>query len=104
MAQLKIGQYLFTRIKQLGVQTVFGVPGGEHFPLLSSRSITYLETSVDYELVILDMVPDVGLTWRGNPNELIAGYAVSLTRLLFGPTLTSCSFTHHKSRLMDTHA
>lgn len=56
MAQLKIGQYLFTRIKQLGVQTVFGVPG-------------------DYELVILDMVPDVGLTWRGNPNELIAGYA-----------------------------
>jgi hypothetical protein len=31
---------------------------------------------VDYELVILDMIPEAGLTWRGNPNELIAGYAV----------------------------
>jgi hypothetical protein len=31
---------------------------------------------LDYELVLLDMVPEAGLTWRGNPNELIASYAV----------------------------
>jgi pyruvate decarboxylase len=31
---------------------------------------------IDYELVILDMIPAAGLTWRGNANELIASYAV----------------------------
>jgi hypothetical protein len=47
---------------------------------------------VDYELVILDMIPDVGLTWRGNPNELIAGYAVGSMRLLLTITLL-CALT-----------
>jgi TPP-dependent 2-oxoacid decarboxylase len=28
MPSIKIGNYLFTRLKQLGIQTVFGVPGG----------------------------------------------------------------------------
>lgn len=56
MAEIQIGKYLFERIKQLGIKSVFGVPG-------------------DYELVLLDMVPETGLTWRGNPNELIASYA-----------------------------
>jgi len=56
MAEIQVGRYLFERIKQLGIKTVFGVPG-------------------DYELVLLDMVPESGLTWRGNPNELIASYA-----------------------------
>lgn len=56
MAEIQIGKYLFERIKQLGIKSVFGVPG-------------------DYELVLLDMVPEAGLTWRGNPNELIASYA-----------------------------
>jgi pyruvate decarboxylase len=27
----------------------------------------------DYELMLLDLVPEAGLTWRGNPNELNAG-------------------------------
>ncbi|KAK9327184.1 thiamine diphosphate-binding protein [Lipomyces starkeyi] len=56
MAQMKIGGYLFQRIKELGIKTVFGVPG-------------------DYELVLLDMVLDAGVKWGGNPNELIASYA-----------------------------
>jgi hypothetical protein len=38
MAQLTIGQYLFTRLKQLGLQTVFGVPGGKHLALGSEFS------------------------------------------------------------------
>ena len=29
----------------------------------------------DYELVILDMIPQSGLEWRGCPNELNASYA-----------------------------
>ncbi|KAK9369637.1 thiamine diphosphate-binding protein [Lipomyces kononenkoae] len=57
MAQkMEIGSYLFERIKELGIKTVFGVPG-------------------DYELVLLDMVFDAGVNWAGNANELIASYA-----------------------------
>lgn len=28
MAEIAIGQYIFTRLAQLGVKSVFGVPGG----------------------------------------------------------------------------
>ncbi|TVY83891.1 Pyruvate decarboxylase [Lachnellula suecica] len=56
MTEILVGSYLFQRLKQLGVNSVFGVPG-------------------DYELMLLDLVPEAGLTWRGNPNELNAGYA-----------------------------
>lgn len=28
MADISIGQYIFTRLSQLGVKSVFGVPGG----------------------------------------------------------------------------
>jgi pyruvate decarboxylase len=56
MADIPVGRYLFERIAQLGVKSVFGVPG-------------------DYELALLDFIPPSGLQWRGNPNELIAGYA-----------------------------
>lgn len=37
---------------------------------------------IDYELVLLDMIPAAGLKWRGNSNELIASYAVSLHEVL----------------------
>ena len=30
MSQIKVGEYLFLRLKELGVKTVFGVPGGEY--------------------------------------------------------------------------
>ncbi|KZF18872.1 pyruvate decarboxylase [Xylona heveae TC161] len=53
---IDFAEYLFTRIKQLGIQSIHGLPG-------------------DYNLVTLDYVPKVGLTWAGNVNELNAGYA-----------------------------
>ncbi|KAK3069618.1 Pyruvate decarboxylase 1 [Teratosphaeriaceae sp. CCFEE 6253] len=56
MAEIKLGQYLFARLAQLGIKTVWGVPG-------------------DYELALLDLVADGGLAFRGNANELIAAYA-----------------------------
>jgi len=51
-----VAEYLFTRLKQVGVESVHGVPG-------------------DYNLVALDYVPKTGLKWVGNCNELNAGYA-----------------------------
>jgi Thiamine pyrophosphate enzyme, N-terminal TPP binding domain len=48
--------YLFSRLRQLGVGSVFGVPG-------------------DYNLALLDYVEPAGLRWVGNCNELNAAYA-----------------------------
>ncbi|KAF7596541.1 hypothetical protein BBP40_001415 [Aspergillus hancockii] len=53
---IKVADYLFTRLAQLGVQSVFGVPG-------------------DYNLRLLDFVEPAGLDWVGNCNELNAAYA-----------------------------
>ncbi|KAJ5798630.1 pyruvate decarboxylase [Penicillium pulvis] len=52
----KISEYLFTRLHQLGVRSIFGVPG-------------------DYNLRLLDFVEPAGLHWVGNCNELNAAYA-----------------------------
>ncbi|OBT72722.1 pyruvate decarboxylase [Pseudogymnoascus sp. 05NY08] len=51
-----IAEYLFTRLKQMGCDSIHGVPG-------------------DFNLVALDYVPKVGLKWAGNCNELNAAYA-----------------------------
>lgn len=53
---VKLGDYLFTRLLQLGVADIFGVPG-------------------DYNLRLLDYVVPAGLHWVGNCNELNAAYA-----------------------------
>lgn len=53
---LKLSEYLFTRLRQLGVGAIHGVPG-------------------DYNLTLLDYVEPAGLLWVGNANELNAGYA-----------------------------
>ena len=53
---IQLANYLFTRLKQLGVQSIHGVPG-------------------DYNLALLDYVSPQGLRWVGNCNELNAGYA-----------------------------
>lgn len=53
---IKLADYLFTRLRQLGVGSVFGVPG-------------------DYNLRLLDYVVPAGLHWVGNCNELNAAYA-----------------------------
>lgn len=51
-----VATYLFTRLRQLGVQSIFGVPG-------------------DYNLRLLDFVDQNDLHWVGNCNELNAAYA-----------------------------
>ncbi|CAO2656443.1 Nn.00g052460.m01.CDS01 [Neocucurbitaria sp. VM-36] len=51
-----VAEYLFRRLKQVGVESVHGLPG-------------------DYNLVALDYIPKTGLKWVGNCNELNAGYA-----------------------------
>ncbi|KAG8670632.1 hypothetical protein FPOAC2_10009 [Fusarium poae] len=53
---IPLGAYLFTRLKQLGIGSVFGVPG-------------------DYNLKLLDYIKPAGLHWIGNCNELNAAYA-----------------------------
>jgi pyruvate decarboxylase len=32
MSEVTVGAYLFQRLKQLGVKTIFGVPGGKKSP------------------------------------------------------------------------
>lgn len=73
MPQIKIGDYLFQRIRQLGVKSIFGVPGGRMvaFNFVS----TIINKWIDYELALLDLVDENGLSWKGNPNELVASYA-----------------------------
>ncbi|KAL2867779.1 alpha-keto acid decarboxylase family protein [Aspergillus lucknowensis] len=51
-----LAEYLFTRLHQLGVDSIFGLPG-------------------DYNLQLLDYVAPSRLHWIGNCNELNAGYA-----------------------------
>jgi pyruvate decarboxylase len=52
----KLADYLFTRLRQLGVESIFGVPG-------------------DFNLQLLDFVEPAGLHWVGTCNELNGGYA-----------------------------
>lgn len=54
--QVDLAEYLFTRLAQLGLGSVHGVPG-------------------DYNLHALDYIQPAGLQWVGNANELNAGYA-----------------------------
>ncbi len=57
MQQQTVIQYVLSRLKDYGVADIFGVPG-------------------DYVYPVLDAIVDTpGLTWRGNCNELNAGYA-----------------------------
>jgi pyruvate decarboxylase len=53
---IKLAEYLFRRLIQLGIGCVHGVPG-------------------DFNLTLLDYVEPSGLQWVGNANELNAGYA-----------------------------
>ncbi|ROW15628.1 hypothetical protein VPNG_02036 [Cytospora leucostoma] len=51
-----VAKYLFTRLHQIGIRSVHGLPG-------------------DYNLISLDYIPECGLSWVGNVNELNAAYA-----------------------------
>ncbi|KAK5099826.1 hypothetical protein LTS08_005541 [Lithohypha guttulata] len=54
--QVHLAEYLFVRLKQLGVDSIHGVPG-------------------DYNLQALDYIEPAGINWVGNASELTAGYA-----------------------------
>ncbi|ETI20919.1 hypothetical protein G647_07262 [Cladophialophora carrionii CBS 160.54] len=54
--KIPLARYLFTRLRQQGVQAIHGVPG-------------------DFTLKALDHVSPAGLKWIGTCNELNAGYA-----------------------------
>lgn len=63
MTELTLGRYLFERLYQLKVHTVFGIPG-------------------DFNLTLLDKIYETdaahgqgSMTWAGNCNELNAAYA-----------------------------
>ncbi|KAI1876692.1 uncharacterized protein JN550_000764 [Neoarthrinium moseri] len=62
---IKLADYVFARLHQLGVRSVFGVPG-------------------DYNLKLLDFVEPSGLHWVGNCNELNAAYAADAYARLHG--------------------
>lgn len=47
---IKVGSYLFTRLKQLGIDTVFGVPGGTEVHLVFPNIVTY---SQDIQIISL---------------------------------------------------
>lgn len=51
-----MAEYLFTRLHQVGIRSIHGVPG-------------------DFNLVALDYIPKTGLKWTGSVNELNAAYA-----------------------------
>jgi pyruvate decarboxylase len=55
-ATIPLGEYLFTRLKQLKIGSIFGVPG-------------------DYNLRLLDYIKPTGIKWIGNCNELNAAYS-----------------------------
>lgn len=69
-ASISLAEYIFTRLRQLGCCTVFGVPG-------------------DYNLTLLDYVEPCGLRWVGNCNELNGGYAADGYAKLKGALLRS---------------
>ncbi|SCW02705.1 LAFE_0F12464g1_1 [Lachancea fermentati] len=57
MSEITLGRYLFERLKQVDVTTIFGLPG-------------------DFNLRLLDEIYEVpGIRWAGNCNELNAAYA-----------------------------
>lgn len=55
---IKLAEYLFTRLRQLGIESIHGVPG-------------------DFNLELLDFVEPANLHWVGSCNELNAGYAAN---------------------------
>lgn len=57
LESITITEYLFTRLHQLGIEGLHGVPG-------------------DFNLKALDYVNKCGLKWVGSANELNAGMAL----------------------------
>lgn len=81
LEKVSVGIYLFKRLHELGVRGVHGVPVCFPRPRLvnSSRLGTSIKSPIansfqgDFNLAALDLLPDAGLYWVGNCNELNAG-------------------------------
>lgn len=69
-----LAEYLFKRLHQLGVDSIFGLPG-------------------DYNLQLLDYVAPSRLRWVGSANELNAGYAADGYARIKGNQLSICLST-----------
>lgn len=54
-----VAEYLFTRLHQMGIESIHGVPG-------------------DYNLVALDYISQQGMKFVGNVNELNGGMSLFL--------------------------
>lgn len=68
-----VAEYLFTRLSQVGIRSVHGLPG-------------------DYNLVALDYLPKANLKWVGSVNELNAGKSrPGSADLEYGKVLTTLS-------------
>ncbi|UKZ79973.1 hypothetical protein TrVFT333_007737 [Trichoderma virens FT-333] len=70
---IPLGAYLFNRVQQLGIRSVFGVPG-------------------DYNLALLDFIEPSGLDWVGNCNELNAAYAADGYARIHGLSVVITTF------------
>lgn len=70
---IKLAEYLFTRLRQLGSSAIHGVPGNQQFVNFGMSLLTCF--TGDFNLDLLDYVELSGLLWVGNANELNAGYA-----------------------------
>ncbi|KAI4760596.1 pyruvate decarboxylase [Aureobasidium sp. EXF-3400] len=70
---ITLADYIFARLHQLGIRSVFGVPG-------------------DYNLRLLDFVEPAGLHWVGNCNELNAAYAADAYARIHGTSALITTF------------
>ena len=68
-----VSSYVLQRLHQLGLKSLFGVPGGNSSHVMFRA--TRFDHASNYELTLLDPIPKAGLKWKGNPNELKAAYA-----------------------------
>ncbi|TIA24500.1 pyruvate decarboxylase [Aureobasidium pullulans] len=68
-----LADYVFARLHQLGIRSVFGVPG-------------------DYNLRLLDFVEPAGLHWVGNCNELNSAYAADAYARIHGVSALVTTF------------
>lgn len=68
-----LADYIFARLYQLGIRSVFGVPG-------------------DYNLRLLDFVEPAGLHWVGNCNELNSAYAADAYARIHGTSALITTF------------
>jgi pyruvate decarboxylase len=75
-----VAEYLFKRLHEIGVRSVHGIPG-------------------DYNLTTLDYIPQCGLKWVGNVNELNAGMPTACSPIVI---TTSRIVSLFRSAVLDS--